>query len=91
VQQYAIELELLQPARRSIATGSFSQALAELARHQREYPTGQLAQEREALRVRALWGTGQRAEAEQAAAVFRKRYPRSALLNWMNEPSGRAP
>jgi len=80
---YAFELRLLEPARRSIARGNFSEALPAILQHQREYPRGQLVEEREALRVRALWGMGARNEAESAAAVFRRRYPHSGLLSWM--------
>jgi hypothetical protein len=82
-QKYAIELGLLEPARTSSARGDYNAALAAIAKHQREFPNGQLAEEREALRVRALWGLGQRPAAEAAAAVFRTRYPRSGLLSWM--------
>jgi TolA-binding protein len=87
VQQYAVELGVLDPARRSIARGDYAGAMGAIARHQREYPRGQLAEEREALRVRALWGMGQKASAESAAASFRQRYPRSMLLSWMKEPA----
>jgi hypothetical protein len=87
VQQYAVELGVLEPARSSIARGDYAGAMAAIARHQREYPRGQLAEEREALRVRALWGMGQKSSAESAAAAFRKRYPRSVLLSWMKEPA----
>jgi len=83
---YALELELLEPARSSIAHGDFQSALTAILRHQRAYPHGQLSEEREALRVRALWGSGQTRAAELAAAVFRKRYPRSGLLSWMKGP-----
>jgi hypothetical protein len=87
VQKYAIELGVLEPARRSIARGDYAGAMSAIARHHREYPRGQLAEEREALRVRALWGTGQKSSAESAATAFRKRYPRSVLLSWMKEPA----
>jgi hypothetical protein len=80
---YALELGLLEPARSSIARRDFAGALAAIARHQREYPRGQLAEEREALRVRALWGMGARPDAERAAALFRKHHPQSGLLSWM--------
>lgn len=80
---FALELALLEPARRSIAHSDFTGALAAIARHQREYPRGQLAEERAALRVRALWGMGDKTAAESAAALFRKRYPHSGLLSWM--------
>jgi outer membrane protein assembly factor BamD (BamD/ComL family) len=91
VQQYTIELGLLEPARKSIAHGDYAGAMSAIARHQREYPRGQLAEEREALRVRALWGTGQKVSAENAATAFRKRYPRSVLLSWMKEPASPPP
>jgi hypothetical protein len=81
--QYGLEVALLAPARTSLARGDFGGALSALAQHQRDYPHGQLAQERDALRVRALWGAGQKQAAEMAAAAFRRRYPRSGLLGWM--------
>jgi hypothetical protein len=84
---YALELGLLEPARSSIARRDFAGALAAIARHQREYPRGQLAEEREALRVRALWSMGARTDAERAAALFRRRYPQSGLLSWMKTPA----
>jgi hypothetical protein len=91
IQTYALEAGLLEPARRGIGSGNYGTAMSAIARHQREYPRGQLAQEREALRVRALWGMGQKPAAESAAAAFRKRYPRSGLLSWMPEPAKAAP
>lgn len=81
--QYALEVGLLEPARTGIARGDYATALSAISRHQREYPSGQLTEEREALRVRALWGSGQKPAAEAAAAAFRRRYPRSGLLSWM--------
>jgi hypothetical protein len=80
---YAIELALLEPARGSIARADYGSALRAIANHEREFPSGALVEEREALRVRALWGLGQRSAAERAAASFQKRYPRSVLLSWM--------
>lgn len=80
---YPFELRLLEPARRNIASGNFSEALSAILRHQREYPRGQLVEEREALRVRALWGMGEHREAQSAAVRFRRRYPHSGLLSWM--------
>jgi hypothetical protein len=90
-RQYALEVQLLEPARSGIARRDYAGALQALARHQREFPNGQLAEERAALRVRALWGVGRAAEAEAAAAAFRLRYPRSALLGGLQQPSSRTP
>ena len=86
-QQYAIELGVLEPARRAISQRDYTAALAAIARHQREFPQGELSEERDALRVRALWGAGQKASADRAALDFRKRYPKSGLLSWKLEPA----
>ncbi len=86
-QEYALEVRLLEPARTDIARGDYNKALRAIAAHQQQYPNGQLAEEREALRVRALWAMGNQSAAQVAAAAFRNRYPRSALLTWMKAPS----
>ncbi|MDF3070583.1 MAG: hypothetical protein K0R38_6184 [Polyangiaceae bacterium] len=88
-RQYALELEILEPARQAIARGNYAAALEAVARHEQSFPSGQLAEERSALRVRALWSSGRRAEARAAAAVFASRYPRSGLLAWMRETPSR--
>jgi hypothetical protein len=87
VKQYATELALLEPARSSIGNGNYGAALVAIDRHRRDFPNGQLGEEREALRVRALWGLGQRPAALAAAKVFRLRYPRSGLLSWLKGQS----
>jgi hypothetical protein len=79
-ETYALELGLLQPAYHAVARHDFTSALAAIASHQRRFASGQLAEEREALRVKALLGLGRRAEAKQAAFAFGKRFPRSVLL-----------
>jgi len=91
VRQYAKELTLLEPARSSISRGDYPAALSALDQHRREFPNGQLSQEREALRVRALWGLGQKPAALAAARAFRKRYPRSALLGWLKDQGDQSP
>lgn len=90
-RQFTSEVQLLEPARTSIAHRDYAAALVLLAKHQREFPNGELAQEREALRVRALWGEGQQSAAKAAAKAFGKRYPRSALLSWMKNESDDGP
>jgi hypothetical protein len=91
LQQYARELALLEPARSSIGKGDYASALSALSQHRREFPNGQLSQEREALRVRALWGLGQKPAALAAASAFRKRYPRSTLLSWLKDQGDPSP
>jgi len=82
---YAMELRILQPAQQAVARGDFGSALAAIADHRRQFPAGRLAEEREALRVKALLGLGRTAEAERAGVAFRSRFPRSALRGRMDE------
>jgi hypothetical protein len=77
---YAIEVQVLQPARQAVARQDFASALAAIAAHQRRFPSGKLTEEREAMRVKALLGLGRIAEAQSAGSAFRVRFPRSALL-----------
>jgi hypothetical protein len=79
-ESYAAELELLQRAQAAYAGRAFKDALTVVAEHRRRFPNGRLAEEREALRVRALSGAGRTSEARAAAAAFAERFPRSVLL-----------
>jgi type VI protein secretion system component VasK len=79
-ETYAIEFGLLRPAYHAVARHDFPSALTAIAEHQRRFASGQLAEEREALRIKALLGLERRAEAQQAAVAFRERFPHSVLL-----------
>jgi hypothetical protein len=70
---------VLQLAQRAVAGRDYPTALAAIAEHRRQFPAGRLAEEREALRVKALLGLGRSAEAQYAGMVFRERFPQSAL------------
>jgi len=74
------ELQLLSRARQSDAQGDYAEVLAVVADHERSYPAGRLSEEREVLRVKALVGLGRASESRQAAAKFRRQFPRSVLL-----------
>lgn len=91
IKQFAAELALLEPARSSISRGDYAGALTAINQHRREFPASQLSEEREALRIRALWGLGQRPAALNAAKSFRKRYPRSSLLGWLKDQGDTQP
>jgi hypothetical protein len=80
-----LELGLLRQARDAVARGDLAAALAPVAEHARRFPEGRLAEEREALRVRALTGLGRSDEARGAAAGFRARFPHSVLLPRVDE------
>jgi hypothetical protein len=77
---FTAELELLQRAQVAYTRHDFSIALALIEAHARRFPSGQLAEQREALRVRSLAGAGRADEAHRAAAAFAARFPRSVLL-----------
>jgi hypothetical protein len=74
------ELLLLRPARAAVAREDFAAALPPIAEHARRFRDGRLAEEREALRVKALVGLGRADEARRAAAAFRAHFPHSVLL-----------
>jgi hypothetical protein len=74
------ELDVLQRAHAAYTRRDFSTALALAAEHARRFPTGHLAEQREALRVRSLFGSGRLEEGRRAATVFAARFPRSVLL-----------
>jgi len=74
------ELRLLKQARAAVARENYAAAMPPIAEHGRRFKDGRLAEEREALRVKALAGLGRTDEAQRAAAAFRARFPRSVLL-----------
>ena len=89
VEAYSLELQVLQPARLAVARQDFTAALNTIAEHQRQFPSGRLAEEREALRVKALLGLGRLAEARRAGAAFHAHFPRSVMLGRIDEMLGR--
>ena len=85
------ELALLDRARRAVATGDFRTALQAIEKHARTFPKGQLVEEREALRVRALAGAGLSKKADQAARDFESSYPKSVLVPELQDDDRTAP
>ena len=64
-------------ARQLLRAGRAREALGVLEQTGREFPNGELAQEREALAIEALGVLGQAEEARRRAAAFLTRYPKS--------------
>ncbi len=75
----AAEQALLEQARRALAANDSRAALAAIARHGSRFAAGQLAEERELLRVQALVRAGRIDAARRHAAGFRRRFPASLL------------
>jgi hypothetical protein len=74
------ELLLLGEVRSAVAAREFAEALAFISEHARRFERSALAEEREALHVRALSGLGRTKEARRAADAFEARFPRSVLV-----------
>ena len=94
----ASERALIDMARTAVARGEGEAALAALGRHEKEFPRGRLAEEREWLAVQALVQTGATDQAKQRAARFREAYPHSLMLAALDQvlapsaaPSASAP
>lgn len=87
-EAYARELPVLQPALDAVSREDFAAALVAIAAHQRKFPSGQLAEEREGLRIKALVGLGRMSEATRAGSAFRERFPKSAMLGQILEILG---
>jgi hypothetical protein len=66
-------------ARTSVASGDPTHALAAIERHVREFPNGELSEEREALAVKALVMAGRYDAARARGAAFHTRWPRSVM------------
>jgi hypothetical protein len=75
------ELAELEVARRAVSRGEGASALRVLGVHSQRYPGSILAQEREALTVKALVLAGRSDEARKLAERFRARHPNSMLLD----------
>ena len=85
------ELRLLRQARGAVAREDFASALGPIAEHGRRFASGRLAEEREALRVKALAGLGRLVDARRAAEAFKVRFPRSVLLPAVSRLAETAP
>lgn len=71
------ERALLEAAQSALARGNADEALETAKRHAAEFPKSELAEEREAIRTRALAKAGRCVEARAAVARFVVAYPSS--------------
>jgi hypothetical protein len=79
IASLAPETALLESARTALGRGDAPGALALLERHEREFPTGALLEERLAAKVFALCSLGRREEAARAATRLLRVSPASPL------------
>ena len=76
----ARERAILDVARTAVGPGDGAHALDAVERHQRDFPHGQLVEEREAIAIQALARLGRADEAWTRASRFHRRYPHSVLI-----------
>jgi hypothetical protein len=76
----AAERGLLDVARSALARGEAGAALTATERHSREYPSGVLVEEREAIAIKALVALGRKDEAQTRAKAFEQRFPNGLML-----------
>lgn len=74
-----VEMHLLATARAALSAGDARRALSLLEEHERDFPSGVLAEERRASKVFALCELGRRADAARAAMEFLRTAPSSPL------------
>jgi hypothetical protein len=72
------ETALLERARAALRAGNTGQAWQTLEQWAAEFPSGQLAQEREVLSIELLWRGGRRDLASARIRAFERAYPKSA-------------
>lgn len=87
----ARERALLDQARTALTRANSRGAFEAIGQHEREFPSGALSEEREALRVEALLTTGQREAARAAELDFEAKYPKSMALPALKEGFDREP
>lgn len=75
----AAERDLLDHARRQLASNEPARALGFLEHHAQRYPRGQLSEEREAMWVNVLALLGRSGEAKTRGQAFEQRFPRSLM------------
>jgi hypothetical protein len=75
------ERTLLDLARAALARGETAAAFDALGQHQKRFARGVFREEREALTIQALRGSGRPDEAKRRALAFKTRYPKSLFLS----------
>ncbi|MBL8679167.1 MAG: hypothetical protein JNK05_08385 [Myxococcales bacterium] len=88
-EDLAEEQQLLSAAQRALTQRDTTAALAAVRAHSRRFARGALAEERDALEIRALLLGEREQEARALAQRFRRRYPDSVFIATIEERLGR--
>lgn len=81
----AEERAIIEVARTALARGQTADVLSAVAEHERRFERGQLAEERDFIRLQALVAEGNTSEASRQRQRFRERYPTSVFLPAIDE------
>jgi hypothetical protein len=87
----AAERALLDRVQRALRAGDIVGAQRAIDAHTRRFPTGILAEEREALAIKTLVAAGRQQEAQKRAAAFRERFPGGLFQPSIDEPAQSIP
>jgi len=87
----AEEQALIEAIRHGLAAHDYSRALTLIGEHSRRFPRGIFVEEREAMRIKALWSLGRVSQARALTTSFRGRYPNSVVLPSLERLVGSAP
>ncbi len=87
----AAERNVLEAVRSALARGNADAAIAGTERHQREFPAGQLGEERDALWIQALVSAGRFDDARTRAARFHQDHSNSLLAPAVDAAVGSIP
>ncbi|HEX2671204.1 MAG TPA: hypothetical protein VHM25_10060 [Polyangiaceae bacterium] len=82
---------LLDVARAAFARSDYSATLRTLTTHSARFPKSVLAEERDALQIKALAASGRVQEARSLASRFQARHPQSLLLPSIKDSVGAIP
>jgi hypothetical protein len=86
-----VERAILDRARRDLLARDTHASLLEVETHARRFPSGVLAEERDALRIEALAAAGRSDEARVRGSAFRAAHPGSLLLPAVNDALDASP
>lgn len=87
----AAERALIEKIHSALGRGDPAGAMTAVAEHEKQFPSGSHADEREALAVQALSRQGRKEEARARADRFRKRFPGSFFTTIVDKAVGASP
>jgi hypothetical protein len=85
------EYVLVSRAQEALSKGHWQEALSLAAEHQRRFPSGEHAEERERIAIEGTWRSGRHEDARRRAETFFTRYPKTIYRARLQQLVGVAP